>query len=49
MMGTTMGFQNLIMEAIGSVIIILNPATDPTVSYEYLFCHLTSNQLRPPA
>jgi hypothetical protein len=38
-MGTTAGFQNLIMEVLGHVIIFSNPITVPTVSYEYLFCH----------
>jgi hypothetical protein len=37
------------MEALGSAIIFLNPAVVPVVLYEYLFCHLTRDQLRSPA
>jgi hypothetical protein len=48
MMGTTAGFQNLITEAIGPVIIFLNPVAVLTVSYEYPFCHPSSDRLWPP-
>jgi hypothetical protein len=44
-----MGFQNMIMDASGPVIIFLNPVVVYAVSYEYLFCHLTRDRLRPPA
>jgi hypothetical protein len=30
------------------VITLPNPTSVPIVSYEYLFCHLTSDRLRPP-
>jgi hypothetical protein len=46
--GTTAGFQNLIMEALSPVITPLNPAMVPTISYEYLFYHPSSDRLRPP-
>jgi hypothetical protein len=46
---TTVGFWNLIMEALRPIITSLNPATVPAVSYEYLFCLPSSDRLRPPA
>jgi hypothetical protein len=49
MEGTTAGFQNLIMEALGSVIIFLNPVAVSTEPYEYPFYHPTSDRLQPPA
>jgi hypothetical protein len=48
MVGTTAGFQNLIMEALGPVIIFLNPMVVLAVSCEYLCCHPSSGQLWPP-
>jgi hypothetical protein len=35
--GTIVGFQDLIMEALGPMIISPNPTAVPAVSYEYLF------------
>jgi hypothetical protein len=49
MVRATMGFQNLIMEALSPIITPANPMVAPTVSYEYLFYHPSSEQLRPPA
>jgi hypothetical protein len=44
MVSTTVRFRNLIMEALSPIITLPNPAVVPTVSYEYLFCHLTSDR-----
>jgi hypothetical protein len=47
--GTAMGFWNLIMEALGPMVIFPNPTAIPTVPCEYLFYHPPGNRLRPPA
>jgi hypothetical protein len=47
--GTTVGFQNLVMHTLSPTTTPLNPAMVPTISYEYLFCHPSSDQLRPPS
>jgi hypothetical protein len=46
--GTTMGFLVEIVEALAPTISSLNPVEVPTVTYEYLFCPPSSDQLRPP-
>jgi hypothetical protein len=47
--GTAMGFWNLVMGALGPIVIFPNLAAIPTVPCEYLSCHPTGDQLWPPA
>jgi hypothetical protein len=47
--GTVTRFWNLIVDALGPMIIFLNSMVVPTIPCEYLFCHPPTDRLRSPA